>query len=185
MTLACGGITLSHLIVEVTEDDRSMDPEARCSILVWPGHEVHFGDVQVRGTVIGLDGEDGEWGYPRAIRLGTLPYGREHRFRLTVRVPLPCRVRSWVETLRVEPNVLEPGETKLQLVVPSNPEPVVVTGWIVLETLRFIRPIAVSGHFTESPSTSQPTTRSLKVLQDGFAVPARHPQVKGEAGRTV
>ena len=36
------------------------------------GLKVDLEGVEVRGTVIGLPGEEGDWAYPSALRLGTL-----------------------------------------------------------------------------------------------------------------
>lgn len=141
-----------NLKVEVTEGGDGAD-EA-CSVLVLPGRRVTFENVEVRGTVRGIPGEEGEWRYPSSLQLGLLGSRHDYSFSVEVIVPVPCEISTNVSGLRVEPSRLPAGAGKLILNAKGSSFPIdtVLYGGLVLETSNFKRVIVVGGHVVDSES---------------------------------
>lgn len=83
--------------------------------MISPGLGITLEGVDVSGLVQGLPGEEGTWQYPRVLHLGQLAPKSDHRFRLGVLVPVPCRIDSQVSDLEVEPRDLAPGANEVIL----------------------------------------------------------------------
>lgn len=150
LLLAEDNLVVKNLLVEVTEDNSEID-EA-CAILVVPGKKVSFENVEVRGTVRGLPGEEGTWNYPKSFQLGLLGCQYDYSFTADIVVPVSCMVSTNVSGLSVEPLQLTAGQSQLLLHVKSGFffNDTVLYGRIILETPYFRRSIIVCGHAVDA-----------------------------------
>ena len=101
-----------------------------------------------------------------------------YQFKLMIRVPLPCRLRSPVEgelEAAASPRIRVVNEIHLED-TRGNPSPEPLNGRITLETLTFRRSIAVSGYLTAPRSVSSELVRraaSANLLRCRQAPPPR------------
>ncbi len=144
------GTIVKNLQVEVTEGGDGVD-EA-CAIMVLPGRRVFFENVEVRGSVWGIPGEEGEWHYPATLQLGLLGSRYNYSFSVEVRVPVSCEVSTSVSGLSVEPALLPAGVGMLVLHAKGGNflNDTVLYGRLVLETPNFKRVIVIGGHVVDA-----------------------------------
>src|SRR5262245_22659765 len=94
LTVQSSGVVLRDLNVEVTGTQADLGEAESCALIVEPRLGISLQNVVVRGNVRGLSTEDGNWRYPRAIRLGVLQANQRHTFTLRLAVPVACRASS-------------------------------------------------------------------------------------------
>ncbi len=146
------GVALRGLRIEVT-GDVSAHPLRACALNVAPGLSVDFKDVEVRGAVVGVTAEEGDWQYPHTIELGPLPHGRDQEFLLRLAIPVPCRIESRIAGVAIDRTNLGAGSQEVRLKVDRFPKDMLVFGVISLSTAFLTRRIAVSALVmtTDSP----------------------------------
>lgn len=139
------GVVLENLNVEITGRDESATGEAACA-LVARSSPPRLSQVAVRGHVLGIPGEEGEWHYPTAVRLGKVRAGVAHEFVLRLGVPVPCKVDSLVSGVNVSPTSLAAGLVDVTVRVDALPEGIRLRGALRLVTHGLVRRIELSGH---------------------------------------
>jgi hypothetical protein len=137
------GVRLRNLGIEVTGSDDN--GEAGVALSITPGCAPEMHAVQVRGRVVGLGAERGEWALPGGLNLGTLPPRRRNEFRLALRVPVECRLTSAVSGVRLAPERLRAGENEVTLTVEGVSSDTLLTGEIVLHSPHLQRTIGLTG----------------------------------------
>ncbi|GFK95296.1 General stress protein 16U [Fundidesulfovibrio magnetotacticus] len=150
LLVAGEGVTVRNLRVEVTKDGARGD-EA-CAVVMLPGARADFENVEVRGNVRGVPGEEGEWNLPASLPLGILGRAHEYVFVAGVTLPVPCTVHASVSGMRVEPESLPAGTGELRLHVRGGSffNDTVLHGRIELRTRCFRRAIMVTGHVVDA-----------------------------------
>jgi len=138
------GVSICDLRIEVTQEQPDGPAEARCALRVAQGCDVRFSDVRIRGSIIGVEGEDGDWEYPDSLRVGMPSEGRLARWVIRIRVPVPCRLTSSVPNLHLSPLDLVPGVNEVYLNVGSGPDERLLTGAVRVFTPRLVRVISVT-----------------------------------------
>jgi parallel beta-helix repeat protein len=156
LTIAADGVVLRNFKIEVTGDGGD-DPEDGCAILVQAPGGVHLENVEVRGSVIGLPEEEGEWRHPLSLWLGQLPSGKEHECLLRLAVPVPCEIVSHITGLEVVPRRLEPGPREVKLRIERLQQDTLLNGTITLTSASLKRSILVSAHVQATADHSTPT----------------------------
>jgi len=148
------GVVLKNLRVEVTSAVLA-ETDTDCAIQVAPGATVKFDNIVVRGSILGVKGEEGIWRYPNSLFLGNLAYGEEHIFTLHICVPVSCRLKSGIQGIDFQPNSLEPGFHEIKLTVENGvSRDTVINGTISIITGQFTRHIWLNGHVSESKQAS-------------------------------
>jgi len=168
LTIEVSGVVLQNLNVEITEDAAALTGEAACAVVVRSDLGVTLDHVAVRGNVLGLAGEAGEWRYPRTLRLGTLKANHPHTFKVRLASPVPCTLRSEITGLHVEPQAVSPGHAEVTL----RFEPLAVgtrlrNGFVLLQTPLLTRRIAVTG-FVPMTDTAAAVVGSGQLVYDGW-----------------
>jgi len=151
LRIECSGVVLQDLSVEVTGREENLTGQEACAVVVAPGQGLTLNDVYVRGNVTGLPEEEGNWRYPRSIRMKAPP-NQKQEFHTKFTVPVPCRLVSHIAGVRVEPSSLRAGETDVRLVLDPLAPGVRVRGEISLNTAFLIRQIAVIANVSASAS---------------------------------
>lgn len=146
------GVILRNVRVEVTGLNEVTQPEEACAILVKPGKGLHPENVEVRGNVIGLPKEEGEWRYPFSLQIGQLAYGQEHEFALRIYVPVSCSLISNISGFKLEPGKLSPGPNEIRLRLDRLPKDTLISGTISIVTPLLKRQVVVSAHILEGRS---------------------------------
>jgi len=140
------GVTINDLNVEVTVDTADDRAESCCALKVCQHHDVTLNHVAIRGCVIGLDEEEGEWRYPSILRLGALQSGHAHNFTAKLVVPVPCQFRSEIAGLAVNPAKTRGGAVKLQLKLDPLSPGTILRGTISIRTASLTRYIHVNAN---------------------------------------
>jgi len=147
------GVSLKNLRIEVTGDQKN-NPQDQCAIFVKSGIDVKFDDIQVRGSVMGLPQEEGEWQYPECLNLGQLAYGTDYPFSIKIYVPVPCKILTDISGLNLQPSQLSPGLNSIQLNIEKMPEDTLVSGNIFLVSASLKRRITVTAHILSPAENS-------------------------------
>jgi len=145
LIIESAGVVLEHLNVEITGRDESATGEAACA-LVARSDAPRLAQVAVRGHVLGVPGEEGEWRYPTAVRLGKVRAGVAHEFVLRLAVPVPCKIDSLVSGVSVSPTSLAAGLVDITVRVDALAEGIRLRGPLRLVTHGLTRRIEFSGH---------------------------------------
>jgi WD40 repeat protein len=148
--IKAAGVTLRNLNVEVTGEHPST-PQGSCAIDVRRKDGIRLENVRVKGTVLGLPGEDGDWQYPDLIDLGVLPAGVEQEKFIDISVPVACTLTSLADDVNVEPASLQPGQHRIRVSVNALGEGIRVHGWIEISTGALVRRMVVSGRVKGGP----------------------------------
>lgn len=150
LKILSSGVVLKNLKVEVTSDVLS-GTDAGCAIQVMQGATVKFDHIVVKGSILGMKGEEGIWRYPNTLYLGCLAFGAEHVFTLHLGVPVSCKLKSGIQGVDIQPASLEPGFHKIKLSVENGiSRDTVINGPLSIITEHFIRHICLNGHVRES-----------------------------------
>ncbi len=151
-------LALKNLHIEVTgEQFETLEEE--CAIHIENSTALHFENVQIRGTVLGLTGEIGQWQYPHSLQLGKLPTHRPYHFQFTLQVPTSCRLESNIEGLQLKPMALVAGSHVIHLNIAPLKQEVTLDGDLFLKTYHLTRRIHLTAHFRQCPD-SQPLQSS-------------------------
>lgn len=146
-------VSLRNLRIEVTGEEGSSNPEENCAILVKSGENLQFDDVEVRGTVMGLPAEEGEWKYPNPLHIGQLAHGSEHDLLLRIIVPVACKIVSDVSGIEIEPRNLTPGLNEIRIHIEKLPKDTFIDGSIFLVSASLKRRIALTAHILSLPNS--------------------------------
>ncbi len=139
------GVVLNELNVEVTGTEDKLSGEEACA-LVARSTAPTLARVAVRGHVAGIPGEEGEWRYPRIVRLNKVKAGTAHTFVLRLAIPVPCRIDSLVSGVTVAPATLPAGQVEVAIKLEAMSEGIRLRGLLRLTTGRLTRRIELSGH---------------------------------------
>jgi hypothetical protein len=145
VTINSENVVLRNTTIEVT-DEFEVPQSDGCALLIQSRAKPTLENVEVRGTVIGLHGEEGEWCYPNLLDLGALAYGVKHKFRIRIVVPVPCKLESCISGVRIEPVNLTPGYHDIYCYVERLLEDIMIYGDILIITSLLKRKITVNGH---------------------------------------
>ncbi|MBA4064900.1 MAG: hypothetical protein C0501_14535 [Isosphaera sp.] len=145
---------LKDLRIEHTADGADAGPAPGVALWV-EGAGLGLENVTVRGAVVGLAAEAGEWRYPHQLNLGGLAAGMPHDLRLRVAVPVPCQLTSEVAGVVLEPRTLGPGCHEVRLRAEAMLRDTLVFGTIGIKTAFLRREIVLNAHFL-SPADGLP-----------------------------
>jgi hypothetical protein len=139
------GVSLKNLRIEVTGEQRS-NARDQCAILVKSKINLQFDNIQVRGSVMGLPQEEGEWQYPEYLNMGQLAYGKEYHFVIKICVPVACKIVTDISGLNIKNYKLKPGLNSIKVSVENMLEDTLVSGNIFLVSASLKRRITVTAH---------------------------------------
>ena len=152
-------VYLQNLRVEVTGAVQADVRECCCAIWVKSGKNVRFRNVEVRGNVMGIPGEEGIWDYPSYLNLGNLASDREWEFYVRIVVPVACRLTSGIAGISLEPARLQPGKNEICVRLESLPRDTLLDGHFFLVTPTFKRRISLTAHILAQARATE--TKSL------------------------
>lgn len=184
LTLKSKGIVLRHLKIEVTDETAGKRPEERSAILSKVS-DVRFENVEVRGAVLGLPNEEGDWHYPISLPLGQLADYSGHEFKIRVVAPVPCRVVSTFSGLKVDPPALRPGPQEVRLYLDRQPQDAWINAYLILTT-SLMRRIGISAHILSEQNGEAARGRGETIWtpEQGF-VPLIKPETEPESSEPI
>jgi hypothetical protein len=146
------GVTLRNLRIEVTAEHPETADNEDCALVVEAGADVRLENVEVRGAVVGLATEEGQWWYPYAVDLGSLAHSQDYDLMLRLCVPVACRISSYISGLEVWPSTLSPGQNEVHLRLSALPKEALLHGHLSLTTALLKRRITVTGRVYHNSS---------------------------------
>lgn len=146
-------VALKNLNIEVTGETFANGSE-ECALCVDSAASVHFENVQVRGQVIGIQGESGEWQYPHSLHLGNLAKEMTHHFRLRIAIPTPCSIESAIYGLHLTPTVLAAGFREIEIKIDPLRQDTSLYGNLYLNTTLIKRRIHLTAHISAEANHS-------------------------------
>jgi len=166
-------VVLKNIRVEYTGETGSGPIEEECAIEV-SGSGVSFENVEVRGAVIGIPQEEGDWRYPTTLYLGRLAHGMEHHLIVQMIVPVPCQLTSNISGLELEPANLTPGAHDVKIHIERFPRDTLLNGTILLTTAFLKRRMEFSAHIMEPrPGDEPPDTEQGRIVWKSDAIAPR------------
>jgi len=122
-------------------------------------------NVTVRGAVVGLAVEAGEWRYPHQLNLGTVLPGVPHAVRLRVVVPVPCQLSSEVAGVTLTPQTLPPGAHEVRVLIEPLSKDTLVCGTLTIKTAFLRREIVLNAHaLAPAAGLPAPATQQERVV---------------------
>ena len=146
LTVKAKNVSLKNLIVEITDQADKLKKSKACAIKVENGQGLAFENVAVRGNITGLKEEEGEWRYPRSLRLRDLQVGHTHCFFAKVVVPVPCTFRSDIAGVTVTPQKTKSGAVPLQIQIDPLAPGTRLRGRIAIHTASLTRYMTLTAH---------------------------------------
>lgn len=158
LVVQANGVRLANLTIEVDGKDIAPGVEAASALLVQSTTNLTLDDIRVYGDVVGIPGEDGSWQYPRSLSQQNLAIGREHKFNVRLRLPVPCKLTSQIDGLTIGPEKFDGGIAEACLVVEPLKAKTKLRGDIVIRTAHFARWIRVTFN------AARPDTKEDKII---------------------
>ena len=113
------------------------------------GANVVLENIEVKGAVKGMPGEEGRWAYPFVINLGDVCQGAQD-FQIQIIVPVACSIESEVTGLSINPDELLPGENNVAFSLGSFRKGAYIDGHVLIKTPLLNRRIQVHARIIES-----------------------------------
>jgi len=159
--LSAPTVTLKNLNIEVTgETFNTLEEE--CAVCVEENVNLQCENVNIRGQVVGLEGENGSWHYPHSLHLGQLAANLPHQFLIHLIVPMPCQIESAISGVHLAPHTLLPGNREILLKIEPLHQDTSLYGNLYLKTARLKRRIHLTAYITSKVS-SQPAPTPILI----------------------
>ena len=166
VSIQSDGVVLRNVRIEVTGENGTGTAEEKCALQIEPGRGVLLEkDVEVRGTVIGLQQEEGEWKYPHSLYIGHLTFGINYEFIMRIVVPVPCQITSNISGLDIKPRSLLSGANEIHIFIEHLPQDTLLYGDLSINTTYLKRRITFNAHILSKLSAQ---TTSIPV--SGFVI---------------
>lgn len=165
LSIQSAGVKLHNLRIEVTGEPTNCHPQKQCAISVESERDLQLDNVEVRGLIMGLPEEEGEWKYPKSLHLGQLSYGKKHVLLLRIIVPVECRISSSIHGLSFKPHRLNPGRNEIQLHLDRLPEDTLINGSIFIVTASLKRRITITAYIARLQERSIVSGENLVVWE--------------------
>jgi WD40 repeat protein len=156
------GIILRNIEFRVTGDVEGGQSEDHCVLKVERGYPPTFENVEVRGSIIGIPEEEGDWRYPHTLQIGSVPFGSETDLIMRLWVPVPCEISSKISGLEIQPHRLEPGTNEVTLHIERIAKDTLLSGFLYITTPKVRRSIVLSGYIS---ATKGKKSRSKKPVE--------------------
>jgi hypothetical protein len=145
-------LILKNLNIEVTGEAFSQ-VEEECAIQVGATTVVQCDNVQVRGQVMGIEGETGAWHYPYSLNLGKLAQQTAQQFILQIQVPIACHIESAIAGVHLTPSQLEAGYQQVVLTIEPLADDTSLCGSLYIKTAHLRRRIQLTAHICATVSS--------------------------------
>ncbi|WP_353930792.1 hypothetical protein WJM97_21390 [Okeanomitos corallinicola TIOX110] len=156
LSISSEQVTIRNLKIEVTGETEIDNSENNCAILVKSVKNLNFENIEVRGSVMGLSEEEGEWQYPSVLNIGRIAYGKEYNFICRVIVPVQCQIISEISGIDFNNLQLIPGKNEINIHIEKLPQDTLINGSIYLVSANLKRRISLTAHIVSllEPNTS-------------------------------
>ena len=137
-----GGVTLRDFQIEVTDGSGGGESDVALKV---EGAAPTLQNVGVRGRVVGINRESGEWKLPASLDLGAFAPRARNSWIFTIEVPLDCQIKTSVSGLQILPAQVNAGKYEIEIVAQNIGPDTFLAGQIEVEHAGIVRPIPLSG----------------------------------------
>lgn len=144
LVIEADGVSVNNLKAELTSDNI---PGQQYISVYCRGKNASFSEVEVNGSVIGVQGEEQYWGFPKILDLGRLPAERRESFSVEIYSPVEAEIRCGIYDIKLSHDVLSKGYNNITLTVEKFRGGSVIYGniFIISSVTGITRKIFVSG----------------------------------------
>lgn len=139
------GVQFKNLRIEITNGSEQSE-HADVAILTTASKQVSFENVEIRGRVIGIEGEEGQWIIPSHLNLGWIEPHKDLTFAMEIEVPCECSFTSEIFGCTVSTTKLLPGVNKVNFEIEALSRDILISGFFSIKTKCFTRKISLTGH---------------------------------------
>ncbi len=139
------GVVLEKLFIICTEENGA-------SLFIENKSNIEFKDVYVKGNVVGLDGEEGEWEIPDVMKLNIMP-DKVSRNRFILLSPVSARIFSYNnKIIDCHPNTIYPGINEVEITIKELDWNNIIQDYLIIETMGYHlkRKILIYGNTIDS-----------------------------------
>ena len=142
ISVESSGVTLRDFQIEVTDGTSGGESDVALKV---EGEPPHLDRVGVRGRVVGMDRENGEWKLPASLDLGAFAPRTINSWKFQVQVPVECRLKTNVSGLQLKPAQIAAGAHEIEIVANGIGPDTFLAGQIEVQQAGITRPIPLSG----------------------------------------
>lgn len=106
LVIEADGVSVNNLKAELTSDNI---PEQQYISVYCRGKNAVFSEVEVNGSVLGIQGEEQYWGFPKMLDLGRLPAERGESFSVEIYSPVEAEIRCGIYDVKLSQDTLSKG----------------------------------------------------------------------------
>ena len=93
-------------------------------------------DILVKGSVEGLEGEEGDWELPDVLDFGNLEPNKAVKKKLMILCPVPAIIySSKIPAVKCAPEALNPGFNEIEITIDEIVKSTLIYGVLIIETL--------------------------------------------------
>ena len=107
-----------------------------------------FKNVPIKGRVVGLKEEEGNWEIPDVLELGSIEPNKVTKKKIIIYCPAPAKIYSKISGIICKPENLKPDLNEIDIITDALFKNTFITGYLIIETLKFNlqRKISVTGN---------------------------------------
>ena len=132
------GVVLRGIQIEATGDETEI-------ALFAEGAPPTLERVGVRGRVVGVTRETGEWKLPASLDLGAFAPRARNSWKFQIAVPLDCQLKTNVSGLQIQPAQIQAGAHEIEIVANGIGADTFLAGQIEVAHAGLVRPIPLCG----------------------------------------
>ena len=132
LTIESTGVTVKNCRIEIAGPISSSTNSV--AIFSSSGDTI-LHDVEVKGTVVGINGENEKWDAPSLISLGEFAAEKQNSFTYEITVPIDATIDCKLRDVEISPTKLSPGKNTLLIKTASLRDNTILYGEILLKSI--------------------------------------------------
>lgn len=132
LTIESAGVTVRNLRVEIA--GAALPDEKSVALMSTAGDTV-LKNVEVKGNVVGIPGEQERWNAPSVIALGTFAANMQNSFTYEISVPTDAVLECRLKDVEISPKKLSPGKNTILIKTASLRDNTILYGELLLKTV--------------------------------------------------
>ena len=152
ISVESSGVTLRDFQIEVTDGTSGGESDVALKVA---GAAPILERVGVRGRVVGMNRENGEWRLPVSLDLGAFAPRTINSWTFQLQVPIECRLKTNVSGLQLKPAQIAAGAHEIEIVANGIGPDTFLAGQIEVQQAGIVRPIPLSGRTEMAAAAAQ------------------------------
>lgn len=144
LVIEADNVSVNNLKAELTSENVN---EAQNISIFCKGNNPRFSEVEINGSVLGIDEEEQYWGMPRMLELGRLPAERRESFTVEIYSPTEAEMRCGIYDIKLSHETLSKGYNTVTITVDKMRSGSIIYGniFVISSVTGIIRKITVRG----------------------------------------